>query len=413
MRTLYLALKDLQQVVRDRRSLIFLVAMPIIFTLFMGFAYRGAVAPADPRLALGWYQEGEGGEFSALLQSHLEENPDVRLVAIGSNELEKARAQVTSGELAAVLVIPSGFDAALLSENPLQMVLLADELSTLGQSAFQILRGSVTRLMGSVEIARIRADLTPEGQSLSEADRTAIHASAVAQAFDRWEEISSSTASVTLENSYTPTNMDLPLGGNPYNQTSPGILVQFAVFGLISSANILVLERKTGSLQRMATTSMHPAEVILGHWMAIFLVSFLQQALLVVFGQFLLKVDYFRQPLAIFAIIIALSACVSSLGLLISVTAHDESQVILYAMIAMFALSALGGAWFQLEIAGTTFSTIGHFLPSAWAMDGFQNILIRGQGFQSIVLPLVIMFGYGLLFFIAGVMLFRRNLSTS
>jgi ABC-2 type transport system permease protein len=413
MRTLNLALKDLQQVIRDKRSLVFLVAMPLIFTLFMGFAYRGAVTPADSRLALGWHVEGDGGEISKLLQSSLEENPDLRLVVLGSNELEKARTQVTSGELAAILLLPDGFEASLLTETPKQLVLLADELSTVGQSAFQIVRGSVTRLMGSVEMARLNVMETSKRQTLSESEGKAMMSFSIVQAFNRWEDISASTASVTLENSYIPSEQELPLGGNPYNQTSPGILLQFAVFGLISSANIMVLERKTGALQRLATTSMHPAEIILGHWLAIFLVSFMQQALLVIFGQILLKVDYFRQPLAILVVVISLGACVSSLGLLISVVAHDESQVILYAMIAMFALSALGGAWFQLEVAGSTFSTIGHLLPSAWAMDGFQNILIRGQGIQSVLLPAAIMLGYGLLFFVAGVYLFRRSLSTS
>ena len=56
MRILDLALKDLSQILRDRRALLFLVAMPIGFTLFMGFAYRGGgAAPADPRACfLAW-----------------------------------------------------------------------------------------------------------------------------------------------------------------------------------------------------------------------------------------------------------------------------------------------------------------------------------------------------------------------
>ena len=42
MRIIDLALKDLSQMLRDKRTLLFIVAMPIIFTLFMGFAYRGS-----------------------------------------------------------------------------------------------------------------------------------------------------------------------------------------------------------------------------------------------------------------------------------------------------------------------------------------------------------------------------------
>src|SRR5512133_1367848 len=44
MRIIDLAIKDLAQIFRDKRALLFLVAMPIIFTLFMGFAYKSGTA---------------------------------------------------------------------------------------------------------------------------------------------------------------------------------------------------------------------------------------------------------------------------------------------------------------------------------------------------------------------------------
>jgi predicted permease len=40
MRIIDLAIKDLSQILRDKKSLLFLVIMPVVFTLFMGFAYK-------------------------------------------------------------------------------------------------------------------------------------------------------------------------------------------------------------------------------------------------------------------------------------------------------------------------------------------------------------------------------------
>ncbi len=59
MKILELAYKDLTQVLRDKKSLLFLVAMPLVFTLFMGFAYKSgeASAESDTRLALAWVEE--------------------------------------------------------------------------------------------------------------------------------------------------------------------------------------------------------------------------------------------------------------------------------------------------------------------------------------------------------------------
>jgi len=57
MRIPILTLKDLEQIGNDRKSLLFLIVMPIVFTFFMGIAYGGAGSPttADTRLRLaGW-----------------------------------------------------------------------------------------------------------------------------------------------------------------------------------------------------------------------------------------------------------------------------------------------------------------------------------------------------------------------
>ena len=65
----------------------------------------------------------------------------------------------------------------------------------------------------------------------------------------------------------------------------------------------------------------------------------------------------------------------------------------------MGAFAALGGAWFSLEMVGKTFATIGHLTPTAWAIDGFQNIIMRGQGLESVLLPVGIILAYSGVFF--------------
>ena len=68
--------------------------------------------------------------------------------------------------------------------------------------------------------------------------------------------------------------------------------MQFAIFGLITSAQILVQERKSRTLQRLITTAMRPWQIVAGHMLAMFTVVFLRMLMLVLFGQWVLKVDY-------------------------------------------------------------------------------------------------------------------------
>ena len=47
-------------------------------------------------------------------------------------------------------------------------------------------------------------------------------------------------------------------------------------------------------------------------------------------------------------------------------------------------------------------------MPSAWAMKGFQNILIRGLSGSSTYLPALVLLAYALGFFLLAVWRFRR-----
>jgi ABC-2 type transport system permease protein len=184
--------------------------------------------------------------------------------------------------------------------------------------------------------------------------------------------------------------------------------VQFAIMGLATSAQILVQERKSRTLQRLMVTAMKPWEIVVGHILAMFVIVFLQIAMLVIFGQLVLDVNYMREPMGTLLILVALGMWVSSMSLLIGLLAKGDNQVILYSMVAMFIFSGLGGAWFQLETTGGVIAMIGRLLPSAWAMTGLQNILIRGLGLASIWQPVGILTGYAIGFFILAVWQFRK-----
>ncbi len=95
------------------------------------------------------------------------------------------------------------------------------------------------------------------------------------------------------------------------------------------------------------------------------------------------------------------------MGLLIGMLAKHEQQVILFALIAMFVFSALGGTWFPLETAGGAFAAIGRWLPSAWAMTGLQNILVRQLAFGSVLVPAGMLLLYAAGFFGLAVWRFR------
>ena len=398
MKILDLALKDLSQMLRDKRSLLFLVAMPIVFTFFMGLAYRGSTQNdenEDTRIPLALVDPEPESRLNKMLFARLDSSDSIRVLSM--NE-EDAMDAFHKGDVAGVLVIPAGFSEQAEAGKVTQLNLIAESASANGQSLYQLLRVPISQLMSAVEVARISADVQ------SNADE---FVPSLELAWSKWDE-NSKLRLVRVEQATAQTESSDWTGGNPYNQASPGILVQFAIFGLITSAQILVQERKTRTLQRLMTTAMRSWEIVAGHLLAMFALTFLQTTMLVIFGQLALGVNYLREPVGTLLVSITLGLWVASMGLLIGVMAKTDDQVILFSMIAMFLFSALGGTWFPLESAGGAFGAIGKTLPSAWAMNGYQNILIRGLGLESAWKPTLILLAYALGFFGLAVWRFRK-----
>jgi ABC-2 type transport system permease protein len=395
MKILDLVLKDLRQILHDKNSALFLVAMPIVFTFFMGYAYRsGESSAADERIPLAWVEKEPVSELSSMLFNQLQDGNTFEITRM---ELDAAQNNLQRGKVDGILVIPADFDQKVQENKDPQLTLIADTTTTTGQSVYQLLRTHVSQLMSSFEIGRLSAENLDDPNEFLPT---------VNLAWKKWASHNLDTL-VRLEQA-SGQQEESWFGDNPYNQASPGIIVQFAIIGLVTSGQILMQERKTRTLQRLMTTSMHPWQIIAGHMLAMFTIVFLQTALMIIFGQFVLKVNYLRVPLGTFLIAISLGLWVASMGLLIGILAKSDNQVVLYSMLAMFVFSALGGTWFPLEGAGETFATIARLLPSSWAMIGLQNILIRGLDMASLWQPTAILLAYALVFFLLAIWRFRK-----
>lgn len=400
MRILDLAYKDLLQILRDWKSGLFLLVMPLLFTLFFGFVLgssSNSEQDVDSRLPVGVVNQ-DRGSLGANLETLMEDSEVIRPVILGAGEAEQANEMVEKGDLAAVVVIPPDYTSQLLADEPIMLEVIANKKQPGGQTATRALETAAGRLLGAVEAAHISvsANLAGEPADLQKS---------LTEAISAWQ---SPALTVSVEkatgNAIQDKKADAPSG---FAQSSPGMMVQFSIFGLITAAMVLVLERKSRTLQRLLSSPMRPVEIITGHVLAMFLIIFTQQLILVLIGQFVFGVNYLRQPMAILLMVVVLALWAASLGLLISAISRKEDQVITLSLMAMFIFAAMGGAWFPLEVTGKTFATIGHFMPTAWAMDGFQNILVRGLDFPSVLTPALILLGYTVAFFGLAVWRFR------
>jgi ABC-2 type transport system permease protein len=386
--------KDLSQALRDWKTAVFLLMMPLAFTVFFGLAAIGS--PKVPRLSIGWIDRDAGGALGSALRAELAAAPVVQIQELGADGFTAAEAKVRSGKLAALVEVPAGWSLALSRGGAAPLPVIADTGSASGRAAVEEIRAGAGRVLGSAAVARLSLE------AANDAGLTTSPESWLRNAFDAALEAWSKPR-VTID-AATAGVLQVASG---FTQASPGMMVQFAIFGLITSAMIIVLERKSGALRRLLTTPTSAVTIVGGHFTAMLAIVVAQEAILVLCGQLFFGVDYLRAPGATAVIAVALAAWAAALGLLIGALARTEQQVVAFSLAAMFIFSALGGAWFPLDVAGGSFARLGHLLPSAWAVTGLQNIVLRGEGIAAVMVPAGILLAWACGFAAIAVWRFR------
>jgi len=388
-----IASKDLLQILRNRLTFLFLLIMPIGFTLLFGLAFGGSGSKSDPRLPVG-YLDQDGGQISQELRILLENSTVIRLDEQPQRSVPDLEKLVGDEKLAAAIIIPGGYSRSVQNGTALKLTFIADSTNSASSTVEGEILVATNRLMSAIRTAQIVVKTMNNPAAFDPAFNSAILA---------WQQppiqvMITSSAVIKPQN---PSFMSL-------SHSSPSMMLQFAIAGLLTAATVIVNERKTRSLQRLLTTATSRTHILLGHFLAIFSMVFGQFVVLIIFGQLALKVDYLHLPLASLLVAISAAACIAAMGLLIGVLAKTDEQAIIFSLIPMFIFSGLGGAWVPLEVTGAAFQAIGHFSPVAWAMDGFRNIVVRGLGIESVLLPSLALSGYTLLFFLLASWRFRR-----
>jgi ABC-2 type transport system permease protein len=402
MRVLDLAIKDLRQITRDWKSFLFLLVMPIAFTLLFGFAFGGDNT-ADPRLPIGLADE-DASALSGQLVAMLAASKVVR-IDIENTTASELQEQVADENIAAAVLIPDGFSDSLLEDDPLPVTIVGS-----GQTGFTIedeVQTRTARLKSAVQAANLSVETAVEHDLLpAESNRQAHFDAAFAAALAAWE-----SPPVTIRHDESSALADEAQENNSnysvFAHSSPGMMAQFAIAGLIGAAGILVVEKKTKSVQRLLTTNMSKGQILTGHFLAMFVMIFLQLSVLILFGQLVLDLPYLSQPLATLLLTVVTALFTASLGMLIGAVSKSEEQVVTLSLVPMFILSALGGAWVPLEFTPETYQRIAFLTPVAWVMDGYKDILVRGQGLEAISPALLALLAYAAILLALAVWRFR------
>lgn len=380
----------------SRNVFIFALAMPLIFTFVLGSVLERGDEPARWSLAL---VDQDVSPLSLALRERLQASPGLE-VETGFDQAT-AISRVENDDLAAALIIPAGFGGSVQAgaEVGLELVTSAAQLRP-AQSVEQSVAAAVSELDGMVQAATIATGVA----SRLGLDRDqALAAEALGRAQAAWAGqlpvVVRSEVVTRLANTNT-----IP---NGMEQSSPGMLVTFALVFLLNGAGVIILERTQGTLRRLLVMPMRKGVIIGGKLIGILVAGLAQAAVLILAGQFLFGVNWGQTPAALVVVVLATTFAITSLGMMIAGLARTYAQAAALSNILMYSIAAVGGAWWPIEITPAWMQQIARLTPTFWAMQGYHDIITRGLGLPAVLPEAAILLGFGFVFLALGVWRFR------
>jgi ABC-2 type transport system permease protein len=148
--------------------------------------------------------------------------------------------------------------------------------------------------------------------------------------------------------------------------------------------------------------------ILLGKLVARFGVGMVQMLLLFAVGYFVFGVSLGPEPWALLLPIVGIAFAGTAFGLVVAGLARSRDAVLPMGSIAVVTMAAVGGCWWPIDLEPQWMRTVALAFPTTWAMEAFNDLMIRLRGAEAAFVPTAVLIAYGFAYLAVGLVLFRR-----
>ena len=379
----------------SRTELFVFIILPIFFTFLL--AGGTPSGNEDPRLLLIVVDESQTA-ISRQIITELENSTAVRPEILS---YEDAQNRFDDRRADAVFIIPAGIDIASLQNGSAEVDLLQQPNNINATVAERAILTAIRKVSSTVSAAQNAVSVRETKQPFaSDAEKQTYFENSLELAQSIQED---APERLTVIEGTTPDTIEY----DPRANSSAGQLITWVFIPLFGISALFAFEREQGTLRRLLTTPSHKATFLLGTISGQVAMALIQMFLLVGFGIFAMKLNWGREPLALFVILftsaLAAAALGTTMGTFIKTSGQASGLSIMFGMV--FAM--LGGCWYPLELFPSAIQNAVKILPTTWAMQGMLDLGLRGGGLVDILPEAGVLLGFAVVFFSVGVMRFR------
>jgi len=373
-RTRAVARKEFLHILRDPRSLVMALALPMLMILLFGWALTLDV-DRIPTIVYDNDRSAESRDLIARFQGSRYFQVIGAVSGYGPIEEEINRSRCLLG-----VVIPQDYARKLLTEqeSPVQIILDGSDSNT----------ASIALGYANTVIQAHAVEVRSAAQSRKSAGRLV---PAIDPRLRIWY------------------NSEL----KSKNYVVPGLiaLIMMIIASLLTSLTI-AREWEMGTMEQLLSTPVRAPELVLGKMSAFFTLGTVDMILTVVAGVFI-----FGVPLRGSVLVLAATGCIFLIGALcwgILLSAAARSQLLAFQMgmlTSFLPAFLLSGFVFAIETMPPVIQAVTYFFPTRYFVSILKGVFLRGVGFEVLWMEALLLLAFAAVVFVAATKKLRGKIA--
>ncbi|MBY7144160.1 ABC transporter permease [Virgibacillus sp. NKC19-3] len=383
MKILFLMKRIGKQVLRDKRTLALLFIAPILVIALLNYIFPD---PDDEITIAAVNVDADIIDILEDEQVYVKEEQDI-----------DAETYLQEGHANGVLEEKGEeWTLTILNDNPI------DEGSTIQSSSQAVMESNITHLADNIEelidnmqgISQAIEQMPPEVQENMDSEMM------LDTEFD---------TTIDMDNEALSVNYIYGDDNHRFFDIINPVLVSFFVFFFVFliSGMAMLKERSSGTLDKLLSTPIKKSDIICGYLFGYGIFAVLQTAVIILFSVYILDMDIAGSLVTMFMINILLSFVALGLGLLLSTFVKSEFQMMQFIPLIIIPQIFFSGM-LKVESMEPWLQWIAPIMPLYHAGNSMIDVVLKGAGFQDLLLPLSILFLLIVLFAILNIFGMRR-----
>ncbi len=170
-----------------------------------------------------------------------------------------------------------------------------------------------------------------------------------------------------------------------------------------------VHERSASTLDRLLSTPVTEGEIVAGYALAFGLVGLLQSIVILSAAILLFNISIVGNVLLVLLTIFIFGVGIQGLGFLLSSVAKNEFQAIQFLPIILFPSILLAGVFWPIEAVPELLRPVSYGVPLTYAVDALRSVMIRGWGPGQIWVQLAILVAFATVMLSLSAYLLKRR----